>query len=104
MVEAEKSLTWGEKHLCEKCKTGWSGCGCSALKDDDRWCACDTYLPACKKDGFEICDYCEMPIPLSTSHRFGWRKRYGSYLEYLYVENPPEMEWDGEKWIQKQNA
>jgi hypothetical protein len=33
-----------------------------------------------------------------------WRKRHRSHVQYLYIENPPELKWDGERWVEKQNA
>ena len=70
--------------------------------------------PSCNSDApaVDTCPVCESydarnkwdVYPPEGWRKMEWQKRYGSYLEYLYVENPPKLEWDGERWIQKQNA
>ena len=67
--------------------------------------------PLCNSDAPEVdtCPVCESydhrtqwdVYPPEGWRKIDWRKRYGSYLEYLYIENPPEMVWDGEKWVAK---
>lgn len=37
--------------------------------DDDSWCACDAYYTERKDGEFEICGYCENPIPKSTARK-----------------------------------
>jgi hypothetical protein len=69
--------------------------------------------PACNSDApaVDSCPVCESydarnqwdVYPPEGWRKMDWRKRYGSYVEYLYVENPPKLEWDGERWIEKQN-
>jgi hypothetical protein len=70
--------------------------------------------PACNSDAPEVddCPVCESydardkwdVYPPEGWRKLDWRKSYGSYLEYLYVENPPKLKWDGEKWNPEQNA
>ena len=69
---------------------------------------------ACKSDTPEVdsCPICEAydsrnqfdVYPPEGWRKIDWRNRYDSYLEYLYIENPPELEWDGAQWIVKHNV
>lgn len=72
-----------------------------------RWNQC----PSCNSDAPEVdnCPICEgydyrtqhTEYPPANWRKADWRNRYESYLEYLYVENPPKLEWDGKRWIEK---
>ncbi len=65
--------------------------------------------PACNSDApaVDACPVCEgydytphvTEYPPSNWRKMDWRNRYGSYVEYLYVENPPKLKWDGNQWI-----
>lgn len=67
--------------------------------------------PACNSDapGVDSCPICEgydsrnwgTVYPPEEWRKLDWRNRYGSYLEYLYVENPPELVWNGKRWVEK---
>lgn len=37
-------------------------------------------------------------------HEREWFRRIKNYHYTLYVNDPPQLEWDGEKWIAKTNA
>jgi hypothetical protein len=38
-------------------------------------------------------------VASANGRKWDWRNRYESYLEYLYTESPPKLEWDGTQWI-----
>lgn len=45
----------------------------------------------------------EMDDGVDESDAYDWRDQYSTYHEYLYMEQPPKMEWDGGKWAASPN-
>jgi hypothetical protein len=64
---------------------------------------CEECVIACPKCWANILDEWGSLTP-HDDPQYDWRTRHESYLKYLYVENPPNLKWDGEKWIPETNA